>query len=37
MLKLGVDWLFGAKAPDPARALYRHGLVKVALGRNVDH
>ncbi len=45
LLDHGVDWLFGAKAPDPARALqviaegggtralYRHGLVKVALGR----
>ena len=50
LLECGIDWLFGAKAPDPARtlqviaegggtrALYRHGLVKVALGReDVDH
>jgi len=50
LLECGVDWLFGAKAPDPARALqviaegggtralYRHGLVKVALGReDVGH
>jgi len=50
LLECGVDWLFGAKAPDPARtlqviaegggtrALYKYGLVKVALGRkDVDH
>ncbi|MBC7098857.1 DUF364 domain-containing protein [Candidatus Bipolaricaulota bacterium] len=45
LFEWGVDWLFGARAPDPARilrviaegggtrALYRNGLVKVALGR----
>ncbi|HAF71298.1 MAG: Uncharacterized protein XD60_1805 [Acetothermia bacterium 64_32] len=45
LFEWGVDWLFGAKAPDPGRvlrviaegggtrALYRNGLVKVALGR----
>ncbi|MBC7317807.1 DUF364 domain-containing protein [Candidatus Bipolaricaulota bacterium] len=50
LLECGVDWLFGARAPDPeqtlqviaegggTRALYRYGLVKVALGReDVDH
>lgn len=45
LFEWGVDWLFGARASDPARvlrviaegggtrALYRNGLVKVALGR----
>ena len=45
LLRRGVHWLFGAHARDPSavlrtvaegggtRALYRHGLVKVALGK----
>ena len=49
LLQRGVNWLFGAKVEDPGRALaavaeaggtkalYRNGLVKVALGRDVDH
>lgn len=50
LLGLGVDWLFGVRVPDPeralrviaegggTRALFAHGVVKVALGRgHVDH
>jgi len=49
LLERGVDWLFGAQVADPervltaiaeaggTRALYKQGLVKVALGRDVDH
>ncbi|HIP99589.1 TPA: hypothetical protein EYH33_03545 [Candidatus Bipolaricaulota bacterium] len=49
LLERGVDWLFGARVLEPSRALtaiaeaggtralYRSGLVKVALGRDVDH
>ncbi|NOX44311.1 MAG: hypothetical protein GXO72_01045, partial [Caldiserica bacterium] len=45
LLAWGIDWLFGARARDPeavlrtvaegggTRALYRHGLEKVALGK----
>lgn len=49
LLELGIGWLFGARAADPGRvlaavseaggtrALYKSGLAKVALRKDVDH